>query len=87
MPLIETDEKDTKLSGRLGRGGWLAVVVLAGFLVASIAYAIHAWNAMSGVGISPAGWVFMSLGVIFTIVVGGGLMALLFYSSRKNYDQ
>ncbi len=28
----------------------------------------------------------MALGVIFSLAVGFGLMALLFYSSRKGYD-
>jgi prolipoprotein diacylglyceryltransferase len=72
---------------RLGPWGWFAIVVLLGFLVASIAYAVHAWNALSGVGISPMGWLFLVFGVVFTIVVGGGLMALVFYSSRHDYDQ
>jgi len=27
------------------------------------------------------------LGTVVTLLVGGGLMALLFYSSRKNYDR
>lgn len=72
---------------KLGPGGWFAIIVLLGFLAAAIAYAVHAWNAMSGVGISPLGWLFMGLGVFFTIAVGGGLMALVFYSSRHNYDQ
>lgn len=72
---------------KLGPWGWFAVVVLIGFLVAAIAYAIHAWNALSGVGISPLGWMFLAFGVVFTILVGGGLMALLFYSSRHHYDQ
>ena len=74
-------------SRKLGPGGWFAIVVLLGFLAAAIYYAVHAWNAMSGVGISPPGWLFMAMGVIFTIAVGGGLMALVFYSSRHNYDQ
>ena len=25
-------------------------------------------------------------GIVVTVLVGGGLMALLFYSSRKHYD-
>jgi hypothetical protein len=29
----------------------------------------------------------MGLGIVFTILVGGGLMALVFYSNRNNYDQ
>jgi hypothetical protein len=29
----------------------------------------------------------MALGVIFSLAVGFGLMALLFYSSRRGYDE
>jgi len=72
---------------KLGPGGWFAIVVLLGFLAAAIVYAVHAWNAMSGVQVSPLGWLFMVLGVVLTLLVGGGLMALLFYSSRNNYDR
>ena len=78
---------DDTPSRKLGRAGWFAIVVLLGFLAAAIIYAVHAWNAMSGVSISPLGWLFMGMGVFFTIAVGGGLMALVFYSSRHNYDQ
>lgn len=72
---------------RLSAGGWFALIVLGLLLVWAAWYAIHAWNALSGVGISTAGWVFLVLGVVFTIAVGGGLMGLVFYSSRKNYDR
>jgi hypothetical protein len=72
---------------KLGPGGWLAIIVLLGFLIAAIVYAVQAWNAMGDVQVSTAGWVFMALGVVVTILVGGGLMALVFYSSRHNYDQ
>jgi hypothetical protein len=78
---------DDTPSRKLGPGGWFAIVVLLGFLAAAIIYAVRAWNAMSGVAISPLGWLFMGMGVFFTIAVGGGLMALVFYSSRHNYDQ
>jgi hypothetical protein len=81
----------TKISVRddskLGPGGWFAIVVLLGFLLAAGAYAVRAWTALDGVQISLAGWIFMSLGVLFTLLVGGGLMALVFYSSRNNFDQ
>ena len=72
---------------RLSRGGWFAIIVLAVFLGWAIWYAAHTWGALAGVGISAAGWVMLGLGVVLTLVVGGGLMALLFYSSRKNYDR
>jgi hypothetical protein len=81
------NEAPESSNNRLGVAGWLAIIVLLGFLAAAIAYAVHSWEAMSGVGISPLGWLFMGLGVFFTIAVGGGLMALVFYSSRHDYDQ
>ena len=73
-------------SRALGIAGWIAIIVLAGFLVGGIFYAMHAWNALPGTTIPPLGWVYMSLGAILTLLVGGGLMALLFYSSRKGKD-
>ena len=72
---------------RLSRAGWFAIIVLAAFLLWAIWYAAHAWSALAGVGISTAGWVMLGLGVVVALIVGGGLMALLFYSSRKNYDR
>jgi hypothetical protein len=33
------------------------------------------------------GWLAMILGVVFTVVVGCGLMGLMFYSSRYGYDE
>ena len=32
------------------------------------------------------GYLAMALGIVFSLVVGCGLMALLFYSSRHGYD-
>ena len=71
----------------VGIPGWITIVVLAGFLIASIAYAIHAWTQMEGAAISGFGWAMMGLGVFFTLACGAGLMGLVFYSSRKNFDR
>jgi len=32
-------------------------------------------------------WLAMGFGAFVCILVGGGLMALIFYSSRKGYDE
>ncbi len=74
-------------SGRLGMGGWFTLFVLGGFLVAAASYAIYAWNSLSGVSVSGAGWLFLGLGIVTTVLVGAGLMALVFYSSRHDYDR
>ena len=33
------------------------------------------------------GWLMMGLGIVFTLLVGGGLMALIFYSNRAGFDE
>ena len=67
--------------------GAVAILVMLGVLGWALWYAIGAWTAMRGVAISPLGWVFMALGVIVTFLVGAGLMALVFYSSRHDMDR
>jgi hypothetical protein len=37
--------------------------------------------------VPASGYVALVLGVVFSLVVGAGLMALVFYSSRKGYDE
>jgi len=64
----------------------LAIVALVALLVGAVCYSIFAWQDVPNVGIPPIAWLFLVLGVIFTVVVGGGLMILLFYSSRKGKD-
>lgn len=82
----EPQEKDSH-SAPIGAAGWTAIIVLGLFLAATLWYAVHAWTRMDGVIISPLGWLFMGLGVFFTLALGGVLMGLVFYSSRKNFDQ
>lgn len=71
----------------LGRAGWLTIIVLFGFLGWAAWIFLHTWNSLSGVAVSPLGWLFIGLDAVVTLAVGGGLMALLFYSSRHNYDR
>lgn len=80
------DSSNRSTAQRLGIWGWIAIVVIFGFLVAAIAYAIWGWNSMGSVDIPPMGWILLAIGVVATLAVGGGLMALIFYSSRKQYD-
>jgi len=71
----------------LSLGGWLALIVLIGFLGVSIWYAVYSWNAIGVAHMSTFGWFALIAGSAITVAVGGGLMALVFYSSRNDYDR
>jgi hypothetical protein len=63
------------------------VVVLFAFLAAAGWFAARAWLAVEGPPMPTTGYVAMALGIIFSVVIGCGLMALLFYSHRHGYDE
>jgi hypothetical protein len=71
----------------LSLAGWIALAILAGFFMVSLWYAVKVWTAMSGVHMSGWGWTFLVLGVVVTVALGAGLMALVFYSSRHDMDR
>lgn len=74
-------------AGRLSVAGWIAIVTMVGLLAWAGWYAVRTWNMLSGVGISATGWVFIAVGVLVTVGLGAGLMALVFYSSRRDFDR
>ena len=80
-----TDQQPRK--NRLSTAGWVTLAILVALLAWAVWYAVQSWQAMAGVHISGFGWTFLVLGVVVTFGVGAGLMALVFYSSRHNYDQ
>ena len=64
----------------------LGLLTLVAMLLVSLYYAFGLWVAVD-VPDMPAGlYVAMVLGVLFSVVIGAGLMALVFYSSRRGYD-
>ena len=44
------------------------------------------WSAIGDAEISAGGWVALVLGVLVALGLGFGLMALVFISSRRGYD-
>ncbi len=66
---------------------FLILIPLLALLVVSVWFAIHAWVNLEGPPIPLEGKIAMGLGIFFSLVVGCGLMALVFYSSRHGYDE
>lgn len=65
----------------------LTIAVLLGLLGASAGVALWAWQEIGEVEISTHGLVALALGAAVTFLLGAGLMALVFFSNRRGYDE
>ncbi|TYL95721.1 hypothetical protein FXB40_15290 [Bradyrhizobium rifense] len=70
--------------GKVAR--WVVIAVLSVLLVAACSLGYLGWTS-TDTKVPEAGYVALVLGVVFSLLVGAGLMALVFYSSRKGYDE
>ncbi|MDE2229443.1 MAG: hypothetical protein KGL11_10440 [Alphaproteobacteria bacterium] len=64
----------------------LGIAVAAILALAAASVALWAWLSLGAVEMSAAGYIAMVLGGLATLGLGGGLMALLFYSHNKGFD-
>jgi hypothetical protein len=64
----------------------LIMLALIALLGAALSYTFGVWTEL-GAADMP-GWLYAAMagGIIVSLIVGGGLMALVFYSSRAGYD-
>jgi hypothetical protein len=69
-----------------GMRSFYVIGPLLALLAASIWFAVYAWTAIDGPPLPIEGKIAMGLGIVFSLIVGCGLMALVFYSSRHGYD-
>jgi RsiW-degrading membrane proteinase PrsW (M82 family) len=72
---------------KMGIGSWTLIVALLVLLVAAVAFAYLSWTYEPGEPMPVWLLVPMTLGIVFSLIVGIGLMALVFYSSRQGYDE
>ena len=75
--LHETDKLKTALT----------IFVLLAILAGAVWVGHYGWESAGDVVMPAWGWLMMGLGIFFTLLVGGGLMALVFYSSRAGFDE
>ncbi len=62
---------------------FLLTIVLGGILAVVLFGVLTEWDASA---MSLHGWIALSLGTLLSLALGGGLMALVFHSARKGYD-
>ena len=71
----------------MGRGSYTIIATLLGLLIWASIIAGKGWSLAVGTEVPLAGYVAMALGIVFSVLLGVGLMALVFYSSRAGYDE
>lgn len=71
----------------LSLASYALIAVLLALLILAGVIADLGWQSAAGTDVPPVGYVTMALGVVLSVVVGAGLMALVFYSSRSGYDE
>jgi Na+/citrate or Na+/malate symporter len=63
----------------------VAAIVLGGLLVVALIFLVQAWWRIDN-HMTIHGWIALTLGVVVSLAVGVGLMALVFFSARRGYD-
>ena len=62
---------------------FLLTITLGGLLAVVMFGVLTGWDSSQ---MSIHGWIALGLGTFFSLAIGGGLMALVFHSARKGYD-
>ena len=66
---------------------WAAAVAAFTAVIAVAVVAAIFWSGLGASQISLVGWLAMIFGVVATLGLGIGLMALMFISNRGGYDE
>ncbi len=64
----------------------LLIAILVGMLGLSAAASWHVWSELDAAAMTGHGYLALAAGVTLSLIVGGGLMVLVFYSARRGYD-
>lgn len=64
----------------------LIILILFALLAVSVWFAGAAWERFGGEPMPLYGYLAIAGGVLFSLLIGGGLMALAYYSNRHGYD-
>jgi hypothetical protein len=61
------------------------IAALGAILIGAAVAMVFAWQGAQ-VDIGVFGWVVIGIGAVLAVILGGGLMALSFFSARRGFD-
>ncbi|MGL9620288.1 hypothetical protein QRQ56_19915 [Bradyrhizobium sp. U531] len=62
------------------------LIALGAMLILTAVWGVSVWETSGGVEMGKHGWIALGLGAFFSLLIGCGLMALMFFSSRSGHD-
>jgi hypothetical protein len=65
----------------------ILAAVLVPLLIGATVVSVWIWGEIGDTAIGVHGYIALGLGVVATLLIGGGLMGLVFYSARHGYDE
>jgi hypothetical protein len=71
---------------RLSVGQIAIIAALVALLILTGIWATMVWNSSGDVVMDKHGWIALGLGTFFSLLIGCGLMALMFFSNRSGHD-
>ena len=71
----------------MGLGSYALIAALFALLAVAVVTADIGWQYGPAADVPPVGYVMMLVGIVLSVLVGAGLMALVFYSNREGHDQ
>ena len=71
----------------MSRGSYAIIAILLGLLIWAGILAGKGSSLTAGTEVPLAGYLAMAIGIVFSVLLGAVLMALVFYSSRAGYDE
>jgi hypothetical protein len=69
------------------RGDVLLIALLLAMLAASTAVALWVWRELADAPMDLHGWLALAFGVVATLLLGVGLMTLVYRSHRRGFDE
>ena len=71
---------------KISLGTLFLMGILVAILIAAVIMATMVWTNSTAV-MNKHGWIALGLGTFFSLLIGCGLMALMFFSSRSGHDE